>query len=291
MYKLKNSYIDQMIKNRTTSKEIDFLLYISMFQDEHGKVNSVYYKDVCESVGFSVQTFYDVIDSLQRKGLIRYYKVNSADITVTLIDNDFSDGDFSCGYLKVSSKKFQDKRFLNLKWGSKLLYLYMQRFSSGRHMLVSEFYKRFCEFLGVTAKSIQRYLLELKNSALLFASRKRNKAYHYEMNLKNSTVLDLSEPDIMAESTAFTENICSLIQCNFKKYLPDNERKKSILLYNLASLSGQQRFRGMDPIHYLIDTISLSLRIQKKEKRKSIVLSAPYVNKLMSERSSLVPSY
>ena len=44
MYKLKNSYIDQMIKNRTTSKEIDFLLYISMFQDEHGKVNSVYYR-------------------------------------------------------------------------------------------------------------------------------------------------------------------------------------------------------------------------------------------------------
>ena len=288
MYKLKNSYIDQMIKNRTTSKEIDFLLYISMFQDEHGKVNSVYYKDVCESLNVSIQTFYDVISSLQKKGLVVFYKENSADVTVTLVNNDFSDGDFSCGYLKVASKKFQDKRFMNLKGGSKLLYLYMQRFTSGRHMLVSEFYKHFCEFMGVTAKSIQRYLLELKNAALLFTSRKRNKAYHYEMNLRNSSVLDLFEPDIMAESTAFTENICALIQCNFKKYLPDNDRKRGILLHNLASLSEQQRFRGMDPIRYLIDTISLSLRIQKKEKRKNIILSAPYVNKLMSERSSSV---
>ena len=284
MYKIKNSYIDSMIKQKTTSKEIDFILYIATFQDEHGTVNSVYYREVCDSAGLSIQTFYDVLDSLCRKGLITYSKLNAADITVTLTNNDFSDGDYSCGYLKVASKKFQDKKFREMKAGSKLLYLYMQRFVNGRHMLVSGFYSRFCELFGVVTKSIQRYLLELKNAALLFVSRKRNKSYHYEINLRNTNALDRRESDIMAESTAFDENICSMIQCNFRKYLPNDERKRGVLLHNLSSLSGQKRFRGMDPISFLLDTISLSVRLQKKEGRHRVIINAPYVNKLMSER-------
>lgn len=284
MYKIKNSYIDSMIKQKTTSKEIDFLLYIASFQDEYGMVNSVYYKDVCDSIGCSVQTFYDVLESLRNKGLISYTKLNAADISVTFLDNDFSARDYSCGYLKVASKNFQDKKFRDLKAGSKLLYLYMQRFVKGRHMLVAEFYSRFCELFGVVAKSIQRYLLELKNAALLYVSCRRNKSYHYEMNLRNSKALDRKESDIMAESTAFNENICSLIQCNFKKYLPEDDYKRGVLLHNLSSLSGQKRFRGMNPISFLLDTISLSVRLQKKEGRKKVVITAPYVNKLMTER-------
>ena len=88
----------------------------------------------------------------------------------------------------------------------------------------------------------------------------------------------------MAESTAFDENICSMIQCNFRKYLPNDERKRGVLLHNLSSLSGQKRFRGMDPISFLLDTISLSVRLQKKERRHRVIINAPYVNKLMTER-------
>ena len=104
------------------------------------------------------------------------------------------------------------------------------------------------------------------------------------MNLRNSKALDRKESDIMAESTAFNENICSLIQCNFKKYLPEDDHKRGVLLHNLSSLSGQKRFRGINPISFLLDTISLSVRLQKKEGRKKVVITAPYVNKLMTER-------
>ena len=38
MYKLKNTYIDRMISNKLTSKEIDFILHIAMYQDDTGRV-------------------------------------------------------------------------------------------------------------------------------------------------------------------------------------------------------------------------------------------------------------
>ena len=58
--KIKNSIITDMIAAHLTSNEIDFLLYISRFQNELGQVIGVHYKDVCEKMGMSYQGFYDV---------------------------------------------------------------------------------------------------------------------------------------------------------------------------------------------------------------------------------------
>ena len=94
MYKLKNTYIDRMVSNRLTSKEIDFILHIAMYQDDTGRVISVYYKDICTSIGVSNQGFYNILNSLRDKNMISYEKKHRADIQVTLLGNDFSNRNF-----------------------------------------------------------------------------------------------------------------------------------------------------------------------------------------------------
>lgn len=158
MYKLKNSYIDKMIAAKVSKSEIAFLLYLADSQDERGKVHSVYYKDVCEALGISIQKFYDIRVSLAEKNLIRFEKENPADFMVQLLGNDFSTKDFSCGYLNVASKEFRSKKFTDLKAGAQLLYLFTQRLLNGKHMGVLKFYEDFCEMFQVTRKTLQIYV-------------------------------------------------------------------------------------------------------------------------------------
>ena len=46
MQKLKNSIIAKMIEARLTNKEIDFLIYVSRFQNDNGVVSGAYYRSV-----------------------------------------------------------------------------------------------------------------------------------------------------------------------------------------------------------------------------------------------------
>ena len=176
MYKLKNTYIDRMISNKLTSKEIDFILHIAMYQDDTGRVISVYYKDVCTSIDVSNQGFYNILNSLRDKKMISYEKKHRADIQVVLIGNDFSGRNFEQGYLKVAGSDFGSKKFRELKAGAKLLYLYMQRFTNGKHMLVQNFYEEFSRIFSIGKKCLQTWLTELKKKFLLFKSVNRNKA-------------------------------------------------------------------------------------------------------------------
>ena len=80
MNKLKNTYIEKMVKEQLSSREIDFILYIARYQNDSGIVSSVYYKDVCSAIHISIQKFYDIIESLQAKDLIHAEKLNNADI-------------------------------------------------------------------------------------------------------------------------------------------------------------------------------------------------------------------
>ena len=129
MYKLKNSYIDRMVEAGLSSREVDFILYIANYQDIYGTVFSVYYKDVCQAINISYQKFYDILASLQEKKLITWEKQHRTDICVTLVGNDFSDKNFKAGYLKVAATDFMCDSFRELKAGSKLLFLYLKRFT------------------------------------------------------------------------------------------------------------------------------------------------------------------
>lgn len=279
MYKLKNSYIDNMIAAKVSKSEIAFLLYIAVGQNESGKVYSVYYKDVCEALSISIQKFYDILTSLSEKNLIRYEKENPADFVVELVGNDFSDKDFSCGYLNVASKEFRSKKFTELKAGSQLLYLYTQRLLNGKHMGVLKFYEDFCEMFQVTRKTLQIYVQQLKEAHLLFISKKRNKAYHYEMTMRKSTCLD-KKGAIPNEKSGYIENIRKMLIANFKQYIQDSSDKS---LSDIAALAGSKRAeKHSNFISLIVASVRVSVKRQKDDKKKEIKINAALVNKCLT---------
>lgn len=284
MYKLKNTYIDSMIKAKLSSCEIDFLLYIGQYQSEEGVVESVYYKDICEKLSFSVQKFYDILYSLSDKRLISYVKNNPSDVAVTLLGNNFSDVDFSSGkvpgYVNLAQHKFLDDKFKNMKAGSKLFYLFSQRFIMGKHMLVENFYNTFCELFDVARKTLQLYLHELKERKLLFISRKRNKYYNYEITMKPSKVL-IDQNIIPREKEFYEDNLVKMIERNFQKYLPDpDSRGRRKDLEDIAALTEQKRAEKHENfVSLIVMAIKGSLGQQKSEGKKNPVINAALVNK------------
>ena len=167
MQKIKNSIITDMIAAHLTSKEIDFLLYISRFQNELGQVIGVHYKDVCEKMGMSYQGFYDVKNSLVEKGFIRCEKNNYFDLDITILNNAFKDdADFHAGYINTHHNIFYNKKFRGLKAGAKLLALEIMRLSyAGKGQCrigTAKFYEKYVNIFGVTKRVMRTYLMQLK---------------------------------------------------------------------------------------------------------------------------------
>ena len=284
MYKLKNTYVDKMIQCKLTSREIDFLLHIALYQDETGRVESVYYRDICSQIDISIQKFYDIINSLVEKELIEFEKRNYKDLVVKLIDNDFSNVVYSKGingYINIAQNDFKNSKFKNLKAGAKLLYLFSQRFISGKHMFVSKFYKEFCELFGISKKSLQLYVRELKQNKLLFISKKRNKAYNYEMTMKRSSVLYFKGPT-SSENSLYKENLISHLKINYKRYMPAQDEDKT--LYSIAELTSAKRAkRHKNFFNLVIEAVEISIQLQIREKKEKPILNAPLINKCLTE--------
>lgn len=170
MQMIKNSIIDKMIAARLTSNEIDFLIYVSRFQDFDGHVSGIHYKEVCEAMNMSYQGFYDVKNSLEEKGFIRSEKSNRIDHDITILNNEFKrDEDYNEGYVKTDHNIFYMDEFFTLKAGAKLLAMYMMKVTrSGKGSFqigVDKFYdeksgypKRF----GVSKRVMRTYLMEIK---------------------------------------------------------------------------------------------------------------------------------
>ena len=85
--KIKYSLLDRLCN--LTNKEVDFLLYVAHYQDDYGRIRGIYYRDVCQACDMCKQTFYDVLRSLQQKGVITYVRADR-DYNITILDNDFS---------------------------------------------------------------------------------------------------------------------------------------------------------------------------------------------------------
>lgn len=282
MAKLKNSYIDRMMEAKLSSREIDYLLYICALQNGLGTVQGVYYRDVCAAAGISVQKFYDIRDSLAGKGLIRWQKDHYSDITVTLVGNDFcGQEDYEQGYLNVSAKDFASAKFRSLKAGAKLLYLYMQRFLNGKHMSVENFYSSFCRLLGVGRKAVQEYLRQLKANSLLFVSRKRNRAQHYEMTVKNSTAIDRKKEERAAEKKKFYRNLAAMLRRHFRKELSGDGEKDRKVTEDIVRLLDTYKNRGISGrFGIILQAVRDSIELQRRE-GSSPKLNAALVNRCL----------
>lgn len=166
MQKLKNSVLDRMIQAHLTKAEVDFILELSHYQDETGKIYGVYYKDICEAIGISYQTFYVTIQALAGKGLIRLDKSYYGDWDVVIVSNDFSYPEaVKEGYISTGHDIFYNKHFRGLKANEKLLAMqFLKIAGAGKryHIRVDLLYSKYSELLSVSKRTIQVYLGRLK---------------------------------------------------------------------------------------------------------------------------------
>lgn len=272
-----------MIDARISKSELAFILHIAQYQDDYGIVHSVYYKDICAAINISIQKFYDILNSLTEKNLISYKKVNPADVKVCLINNDFSDKDFTQGYINVVEKDFRRSSFVSMKAGAQLLYLFSQRFAKGKHMLLKNFYEEFCRKFHIKHKTLQLYIQELKDKKYLFISKKRNKAYHYEVTMQRSHCLD-KKGIIPHEKEGYIFNIKKLIQANFGKYLKEADENSINIV---AGLAEQQRaLTHSDFPSLIVEAIRNSFKLQREEKKKAVSFNAALINRFLTQKLS-----
>lgn len=166
MQKIKNSVIKKCIEQKLTSKEIDFLIYISHYQDSSGNIMGVYYRDVCNALSLSIQSFYDIKASLVKKGIISVYKKSEIDWDIRIEDNDFSMENYGDGYISTNSRVFYTTEFLQMKVGAKLMLMDLMRLTysnRGRFVITSEnFYKKYMELFSVTKRVVRKYLAQIR---------------------------------------------------------------------------------------------------------------------------------
>lgn len=172
MQKLKATVIHNMIRQKLTGAEVNFILHISHYQDDSGRIIGVYYKDISKALKMSYQGFYDVLHGLEGKGIIRLQKNFYTDWDIEIIGNGF--GNYKESYINTGHAIFHDMEFLKLKANEKLLAMLMLQYaganskainreSRGKYCAgVSKFYKTFSDLFSVTKRILQRYLCSLK---------------------------------------------------------------------------------------------------------------------------------
>lgn len=280
MQKLKNAVIQKCIEKKISSKELDFLLYISRFQDEEGNICGVYYKDVCASIGISIQSFYNIKDSLLKKGVISCIKKDQSDIDIKIEDNEFlSEENYSEGYINTGKKFLYSGTFRSMKGMEKLLVLELMRLTycnKGKFVILAEnFYKKYMEIFQVSRKTIRGYIQKIKG----FFQIKR-----YEFKLFFLPKSMIKENDSFTDNEMYSRNIATMIcrrnrikqmdqkeakdisglMIQYKgsaakigkdiKDLLSNAVKKSVEVLNYYKLPGEKIVRELNPalIHKLL---------------------------------------
>lgn len=87
-----------------TSKEIDFILYLSSICNEFGNVRGLHYSDVSLKLNINNSTFYRLIDSLTMKGIITSdYSRAWGSWNITINNNIFkTKEDYKKGYIQTN---------------------------------------------------------------------------------------------------------------------------------------------------------------------------------------------
>lgn len=286
MQKLGNGIVEKMIAAKLTSKEIDFMLYISRFQDDNGHVSGVHYKEVCENAEMSYQGFYDVKQSLIDKNFIASDKSNRIDHDITILNNSFKgDEDYNAGYINTNHHIFYTKEFRYLKAGAKLLAMWIMKAtrSGGGEWKIGtvKFYDKYTKMFGVTKRVMRTYLMQLKE----FFSIGIKEGIYY-MRPKN---VIYRKPNQKTENENYTEHEVE-VTCrrNRIKILSQKDKKD---VYELATRQYKKKAEvyNLDIIDLLRKAIEISIeRLNENNPKCSVrVLKPNLVHKIL--RKELLP--
>lgn len=186
MQKIKLDVFKSWFDKELTKKEIDFLIVLSFYQNEHGVVYGVHYDEMMREAEMSVQTFYNCKKSLVEKGVISSEGI-WGDYDITINGNDFTcytQEDYNEGrvkYLRMNARLFRDVNFKGLKAKQKLLVMDIYHIqNAGAPRMVQayrirrdNFIKKYANgqnpdgtfrrgLLNITERTLQKYLKMLQ---------------------------------------------------------------------------------------------------------------------------------
>ncbi len=171
MQKLRRVVLEKMIAADLTALQIDMMIYLSRYQDDHGCITGVHYRHACESIGMSTQSFYNALSALQDAGLIAVTKTDRADVNVRILDNDCSVYQEIGQYINTNRQMFYSKEFRALRAPAKLLAMYLLRRTGenngGFQQTWNHFVKKYTKLLSITKRMLCEYLHDIKVFFLL----------------------------------------------------------------------------------------------------------------------------
>ncbi len=173
MRKLKAQVIHNLIAAHPTSKEVDFIVWLSRYQNDAGMVRGIYYKSVCQELQISPQSFYNVIRSLASKNIIEVSKEDSysGDWDISIKDNDYSHDELRIGksadnYLDMGKDVFYNRKFFRMKANEKLMtMLYIVISGAGSpnyHIGTQNFFDKYTTLFAVKKRALQNYLKSIR---------------------------------------------------------------------------------------------------------------------------------
>lgn len=138
MQRLSQLVIDNIVE-KCAGKEIDFMIFLSKRQDCLGYARGIVYTDATEALGICKQTFYNIVDSLEKKGLVevdwndkKYWNFRIIDNVFRIYQKDLFDKDVNKGYVSTNRDFLYTKDFMELKDNEKKLTLQLLGFMDER---------------------------------------------------------------------------------------------------------------------------------------------------------------
>ncbi len=233
MRKIRKKVLNSFCAAGLTRKEQDLFLYLCRYQNVQGNVAGVFYKDVCDQMEMTPQSFYTSLRKLQKSGMIHvespeYRKLrNAVDWNIAVLNNDCSnykivlqDG----GYLSLADGFYASPDFWALKAGAKAVAMqictWCRSSKVGKYVIGSaNFLKKFAEQLGVGIRTVRRYLESLKK--LFVISRwKKNITFKVRPDLK--AVIPGSDSDADLIRKQHVRTAC----CEYGIRIPDDTALK-----------------------------------------------------------------
>lgn len=278
--KLKSSTFEKFMQSALTSSELNFLVYLSHFQDDTGTIIGVYYKDICEAIKISYQTFYDIIRNLSEKGIVSYKKKNYDDWDITILNNDFSyETAVNEGYISMGHDIFSDPEFFRLKAPEKLLAMHIMRVSGAGErnycISVDKFYYKFSNALGVTKRALNGYI--------------RNLQKFFSIGIKDGkicvTVLKRAKKNrSMSDKEAYSWHISKILFRRNRVKTAENEKTFKDMTKLIKQYAGDYKDRIAE---YIMDATRRSLQIRntgiKSEYKWKREIIPRYVHYLLKE--------
>lgn len=158
----------EKIKNFTLSKtDINILIYLASKQLDNGHVYNVYYKDVVDTLKIAPRTFYKRLAVLECRNIITYeISQKYGYYNVVILDNDFSNKDFSNGYVNINRAFFFSDEFLEMKASEKYVLLKLMSRNNDRYNEIKVSDAKVAEYANIDPKNkrlIKRIVETLSN--------------------------------------------------------------------------------------------------------------------------------